>query len=175
MAEIDSQQIRTFLEVLGKRYHHHSKIILLGRGALCLLGSPRSTVDIDYVGNDLQGDELQLMMDRVAAEMGLDVEAIPIQEFTPLALGDEKREIHVGTFGKVEVSIIDPYVIALTKLDRGFDTDLEDVIFLIQQRLVDLPQLEQIVQDALPQAGKFDMNPRKLQEHLQAVRDSLEG
>jgi hypothetical protein len=170
MAEANSEQIKAFLERLGERYSRRAKLILLGRGALCLLGNPRPTVDIDYVGNDLQKDELQGLMDEIAGEMGFEAEAVPIQEFTPLALGDEKREIPVGTFGKLEVSIIDPYVIALTKLDRGFDTDLEDVIFLIH-----LPQLEQVIQDALPQAGKFDMDSHKLQEHLQAVRDALEG
>jgi len=117
-------------------------------------------VDIDYVGSDLQNDELQKLMDEVADEMGLHVEAVPIQEFTPLALGDEKRAIHVGTFGNIDVTIIDPYVIALSKLDRGFDTDIEGVLFLINYRLISLSQLEQVVEEALPYPKKFDMNTR---------------
>ena len=53
MAEIDSDQINVFLTALGKRYSRRTKLILLGGSALCLLGSARPTVDIDYVGNDL--------------------------------------------------------------------------------------------------------------------------
>ena len=114
-------------------------------------------------------------MDEIASEMGFDAEAVPIQEFTPLAFGDENRAIPIGKFGKIEVSIIDPYVIAFSKLDRGFDTDLEDVVFLTKRGLISLPQLGQVVRAALPHAKKFDMNIRELQDHLQAVRDIIES
>lgn len=59
MTEIDRDQIKAFLESLGERYKRPAKLILLGRSALCLLGNPRPTVDIDYVGDDLQKDEFQ--------------------------------------------------------------------------------------------------------------------
>lgn len=173
MAIIDSRQITAFLEALGKQYPHKTKLTLLGGGALCLLGSPRPTFDVDYAGSDLQKNDFQNLMDKIANEMGLEVEAVPIDELTPLSYGEEKRAIRVGTFGNIEVIIIDPYVIALSKLDRGFDTDLEDIIFLMKRELISLPQLEQTVKDAIPHARKFDMNPHELEEHLQAVRDQL--
>ena len=168
MAELDDEQIQAFLEALGRRYSRRAKMILLGGSALCLLGSPRPTIDIDYVGSDLQKDEFQELMDEIAIEMGVEVEAVPIQEFTPLGFGDESHSIHVGRFGKIEVAIM-----ALSKLDRGFSTDIEDIIFLIQRGLISLSQLEQIVKDALPQAREFDMNPRELQSHLQTVREEV--
>jgi hypothetical protein len=124
MTEIDCDQIKTFLESLGERYKRHAKLILLGRSALCLLGNPRPTVDIDYVGDDLQKDDFQNLMAEIAGEMGFEVEAVPIQEFTPLAFGDESHSIPVGRFGKLEFSILDPYVMALSKLDRGFHPTL---------------------------------------------------
>jgi hypothetical protein len=79
----------------------------------------------------------------------------------------------MGTFGSIEVFIIDPYVIALSKLDRGFDTDLEDIIFLINRGLISLIQLEKTVKDAIPHARKFDLNPRELEKHLETVRTML--
>ncbi len=174
MAGIVNEQITAFLETLGKQYPRSTKLTLLGGSALCLLGSPRPTMDIDYAGSDLQKNDFQRLMGEIANDMGLDVEAVPIHELTPLSYGEEKRAIHVGTFGNIEVLIIDPYVIALSKLDRGFDTDIEDIVFLIKQGLVSLPQLEQVVEDAIPHAGKFDMNPHELREHLQALRDELQ-
>ena len=174
MTEIDCDQIKTFLESLGERYKRHAKLILLGRSALCLLGNPRPTVDIDYVGDDLQKDDFQNLMAEIAGEMGFEVEAVPIQEFTPLAFGDESHSIPVGRFGKLEFSILDPYVMALSKLDRGFDTDVDDIIFLIQRGLFSLPQLGEVVEAALPHARKFVMNTRELQDHLQVVRDAIE-
>jgi Nucleotidyltransferase of unknown function (DUF6036) len=119
MATIESEQVLAFLKEVGKRYPSFAKLILVGGGALCVLGSPRPTLDIDYIGNDLQKDNLQIVMDEVANEMGFDVDAVPVPGVIPLLPGGQKRNILVGNFGKIEVSIIDPYAIALSKLDRG--------------------------------------------------------
>ena len=51
---MESDQIRAFLSALGNRYSRPAQLYLLGGSALCLLGSPRPTVDIDYVGDDLK-------------------------------------------------------------------------------------------------------------------------
>ena len=58
MATITSDQIHAFLTELGSRYGHRATLLLLGGSALCLLGSERATLDIDYVGNDIHKDEL---------------------------------------------------------------------------------------------------------------------
>jgi hypothetical protein len=50
MEFVDTLQIRTFLEEVGKRYPQAAQLILLGGSALCLLGSSRPTLDIDYYG-----------------------------------------------------------------------------------------------------------------------------
>lgn len=78
MAGIVNEQIIAFLETLGKQYPHNTKLTLLGGSALCLLGSPRPTMDIDYAGSDLQKNDFQRLMDEIANDMGLDVEAVPI-------------------------------------------------------------------------------------------------
>lgn len=170
---MESKQIHTFLTKLGERYPHPAQLVLLGGSALCLLGSPRPTVDIDYVGDDLKKNELQKTMEELASEMGLDVEAVPIDRFIPLPADGHKRNLYVNKFRKIEVSILDPYGIALSKLDRGFDTDIDDIVFLIQQGLVEMDNLEQIMQDALPNARKFDIDPSELRAHLQEVKNRL--
>lgn len=170
---MESKQIHTFLTTLGERYPHPAQLVLLGGSALCLLGSPRPTIDIDYVGNDLKKNELQKTMEELASEMGLDVEAVPIDRFIPLPAGGDKRNLYVNKFGEIEVSILDPYGIALSKLDRGFDTDIDDIVFLIQRGLVEMDKMEQILQDALPNASRFDMNPSELLAHLQEVKSRL--
>jgi hypothetical protein len=73
----------------------------------------------------------------------------------------------------MEVFVVDPYVIALSKLDRAFDTDFDDLIFLVQRNLVDLDQLEGITRDALSRARDFDMNPDEVLAHLQELKDRL--
>lgn len=48
MVEIGSPEIQDFLQQLGARYPGTGTLYLLGGSALCLLGSTRRTLDIDY-------------------------------------------------------------------------------------------------------------------------------
>lgn len=66
----------------------------------------------------------------------------------------------------------DPYSIALSKLDRGFDTDFDDLLFLVRQGHVALNELESIARIALSQARKFDLNPDML-VHLEELKKRL--
>lgn len=60
MAEISVHQIISLVTEVGQRYQQSATLLLLGGSALRLLGSPRPTLDIDYVGHDLHKDPLQL-------------------------------------------------------------------------------------------------------------------
>lgn len=57
----------------------------------------------------------------------------------------------------MEVYVADPYSIALSKLDRGFDTDFDDIFFLIQNKHVELKELEHMTQVVLKRAREFDI------------------
>jgi hypothetical protein len=93
------------------------------------LGSPRLTVDIDFVGDDVHPSEFHQFIMQIAKELKIDVEPVPLDRFIPLPTGSTKRQIRIGQFGNLEIYVADPYSIALSKLDRGFDTDFEDIIF----------------------------------------------
>jgi hypothetical protein len=49
-----------FLEQLGERFAGRGSLYLLGGSALCLLGSPRTTADIDYTFEVTQGSTVDL-------------------------------------------------------------------------------------------------------------------
>jgi hypothetical protein len=119
-------------------------LILVGGSALALLGSPRLTLDIDFIGDDVHPIELHRTIMQVARDLKIHVEPVPIEQFVPLPKGSEQRAIHIGQFGNLEIHVADPYSIALSKLDRGFDTGLEDIVFLIHSDHVTLEELENI-------------------------------
>jgi hypothetical protein len=174
MAVIDRSQIEAFLMAIGQRCEPESVLFLIGGGALELLGGARPTVDIDYVGDDLQPNKLQQMMAEIADEMHLEIEGVPIGEFVPIPKDAEKRAILVGQFGNLAVHIFDPYTIALSKLDRGFETDLEDILFLIQNNLITLDQLKQIVEAAVSQAHQFELNLGAMNRGLDHLQKALQ-
>jgi len=57
-------------------------------------------------------------------------------------------------------------------VDRGADTDYDDLLFLVQNGHVEMEKLEALLQAALPQASKFDLEP-DIMEHWQELKNRL--
>lgn len=169
---MDNLEIRTVLNMLGKRVPPGSQVILIGGSALALLGSPRPTMDVDFFGDDVNPSELHRTILQIARELEIHLEPVPLDRFIPLPEGSEKRHVRIGQFGNLEVYVADPYSIALSKLDRGFDTDLADIVFLVENGFVEAQAFERVVESALTQAGKFDFHPEIL-DHLQELKKRL--
>lgn len=169
---MNNLEIQAILNRLGERVPPGSQLILVGGGALALLGNPRPTFDLDFWGDDIHPSELHRLILKIAAELEIHVEPVPLERFIPLPKDSAQRNLYIGQFGNLKVYVADPYSLALSKLDRGFDSDLDDVVFLVRKGLVALQELERMVQNTLPQAEKFDFSPDIL-EHLSEVKRRL--
>jgi len=77
---------------------------------------------------------------QAAKELQVHVETVPLDRFIPLPPEGTRRNIYIGQFGNLEVFAADPYSIALSKLDRGFDTDIENIVFLIQSQPINMDE-----------------------------------
>jgi hypothetical protein len=173
MERVTKESLEQFLQKLGEEIPTDLSFYLIGGSALLLLGASRETIDIDYLLRDNTDWNIQKLLQDLATELQLDLEYVPLQEFIPLPANSEERHHFIGRYGKVDVYVFDPQSIALSKLDRGFESDIEDIIFLIKSGLITLSQMEEMVKDTIPQANKFDINLRELKEHLQAVRNQV--
>jgi hypothetical protein len=165
---MDKSILQSILTTLGEQVPPASRVFLIGGSALTLLGSPRPSLDIDFVGDDIHPNELHSTIMNKAKEMKLQVDIVPIDRFIPLPDGNEQRSIYIGQFANLEVYVIDPYSIALSKIDRGLFTDFDDIIFLIKNDYIILEELVQITKNAVSRAGKFDLHPDIL-THLQEL------
>lgn len=168
---MNKADIRQALEKIGRMVPDHASLVLIGGSALSLLGSPRATLDLDFVGDDLSTADLHKLIIRLAANLEIPVEPVPLERFIPLPEGSERRKIHIGRFGNLEVFVADPYSIALSKLDRGFDTDLEDIIFLLRKGLIDIKELDRMSRESFIRATEFDLDPKQMLARLKMVRD----
>lgn len=177
MVEIGSPEIWDFLQQLGARYSGIGSLYLLGGSALCLLGSARRTIDIDYTveAPTEEVEQLRATIEALAMELKLDLEAVPIEEFIPLPGEANMRHQRVDQFGSLTVYIYDPYSIALSKVARGFETDLEDVLFMLKQNLIELELLANYINLAMPQAWDFDIDPVEFEQHLAELRRLYQG
>lgn len=172
MGSLATDEIKAFLRRLGDRYPHPATLYLLGGSALCFLGNPRRTADIDYTAEPM-ATALVTEIESLADEMRLELEAVPIEEFVPLPAGSADRHQWVGQFGELRVYVYDPYTIALSKLSRGFEADLQDVLFLLRKQVIVLDELTRYVEVALPQAWDFDINPADLRLYFDEVKRQL--
>ena len=170
---MDNTEILSILHKLGERVPPNSRLVLVGGGALALLGSPRLTIDIDFIGDDIHPAPLHKTIMQIARELKIHVEPVPLDRFIPLPKGSEGRVIRIGQYRNLEVFVADPYIIALSKLDRGLDTDFDDIVFLVQKNYVNMDEFEHMVKDALPHARKYDFDPN-IVEHLQELRNRLQ-
>ncbi|MCX6082324.1 MAG: hypothetical protein NTW32_22580 [Chloroflexi bacterium] len=101
------------------------------------------------------------------------MEPVAIERFIPLPDGSEERTIRIGQFGNLEVFVADPYSIALSKLDRGFDTEFDDLVFLVQKNIVEFQLLERITEISLSCPREFDMNPTEVLAHLRELKNRI--
>lgn len=168
MEPITTEILVEFLNRLGQRFPDQATLYLLGGSALLLLGNPRQTLDIDYTTdlNPEQQRALENTMNQLASQYRLDIESVPIGEFIPLPPDAETRRRFIGRFGQIDVYLYDLYTIALSKIARGFDTDLEDVVFLIKTNLIDLAELQRHFTTVLPQAAETDIISSEFQGYF---------
>jgi len=175
MEPVTAVNLKSFLQRLGERYPDPAMIYLLGGGALCLLGSPRVTLDVDYIVEVALEDtaRFQAILAELAAEMRLDLEDVPLAEFIPLPPGARERRRAVGRFGQLEVYIFDPYSIALSKIARGFEADLEDVVFMLREHLIEFDELERLFEQVLPEAPQADIAPQEFRAYFEELRRQI--
>ena len=169
---LTKSDIENFLYELGTRLATEETLYLIGGSALLLLGNPRGTLDIDYVGSDYPppSDTLAATIRSLATELRIEVEPVPMDEFMPLPKEAEQRHQPIGRFGNLSVYLFDPYSIAISKLDRGLGFDLEDVSFLIDQGWITFEQLKKHAEEVLKRASIFDMDKKAFLEHLEQVK-----
>lgn len=169
MEPITSAALESFLQTLGERISERTTLYLLGGSALCLLGSPRETLDVDY-SLATSTKETEKTINALATEMKMDLEAVPLSEFIPLPPNAESRRRFIGRYGQLDVYIFDLYSIALSKIARGFESDLEDVQFLLTQNLIAWGELENHFKSILSRARKADIDPKEFQAYFDELK-----
>ncbi len=169
MEPVTSIVLQLFLQKLGEQFPHPAKFYLLGGSALCLLGSPRETLDVDY-SMESPSVEIEQILGQLSSEFHLDLESVPLAEFIPLPPNAEKRHRFLGHYGQLDVYIYDLYSIALSKIARGFESDLEDVEFLLTQDLIVWDELENFFTDILPRSKNADIDPKEFESYFNTLK-----
>lgn len=174
MTLVRVQTLQTFFQQVGERLATDAQLYLLGGSSLALLGYERPTYDVDFVGTEDASTPLRTLLNSVAQQMHIEIEPVPIAEFIPLSPDSDKRHVMIGQFGRLTVSVLDPYAIALSKLERGFDLDIDDIFFLLQRNYITLPLLQTELARAVEQAFQFNLDIPQMRASLSVVTQRWE-
>jgi hypothetical protein len=138
--DADRAGIEAFFGALGREVRAPHTVYLAGGGSAVLIGWRASTIDID-VRAEPDSDELLRAISRLKYRLDVNVELAGPLDFLPAPPGWRDRSPLIATAGAVAFRHTDFRAQALAKLERGFDSDRDDVAAMLARGLVSAAEL----------------------------------
>jgi hypothetical protein len=172
--EVDQRRIQHFLETLGERFRHAGRVYLVGGTTMVWEGLRAQTIDIDIAYEIAAEDsgEFTRTIQLLKHELKVNVEEAAPGDFIPLPAGYHERSKFIGRFGLLDVFHFDLYSMALSKIERGRDEDLSDVLKLLSKNEIDMPQLESSFAEILPrfESHSLKADPVEFKKKFKALQ-----
>lgn len=135
-------------------------------------GLRQQTLDID-ISFEVDNQDHSAFVEAVRElkeRLSLNIEEASPAEFIPLPSGYRERSPFIGRYGQLEVFHFDLYSTALSKIERGTESDLNDVLSLLRsgriefavltgqfEEIMDRYAVESIKQDPVEYRRKFEI------------------
>jgi Nucleotidyltransferase of unknown function (DUF6036) len=140
---VDRERLQALAEKLGQAARSRTTVYLTGGATAVLYGWRSSTVDVD-LRFEPESDALLRALPALKEELQINIELASPPDFIPELPGWHERSPLVIEAGNVQIRHFDPYSQALSKIERGFSQDLEDVADMLRARLVDRERLAEL-------------------------------
>ena len=168
---VDRSRIEQLARRLAELAGAPTTVYLTGGATAVLEGWRASTVDVD-VRFEPDSDELLRALPELKEQLQINVELASPPDFIPELEGWRERSPLVLEIGNVQVRNFDPYSQALSKIERGFAQDLEDVQSMIRDGLAKPERLRELYAQIEPHLYRYPaIDPaaftRKLDDALQ--------
>jgi Nucleotidyltransferase of unknown function (DUF6036) len=150
----DAERIERLARELGQVVPPGTRMYLTGGATAVLEGWRKSTVDIDVRFEPDSDAALERIRD-LKEELGVNVELASPLDFLPPLPGWQDRSRFRLREGNLEVFDFDPYSQALSKLQRGFELDLEDVRSTVDAGQVEPAKLRELFDAIEPDLYRF--------------------
>jgi hypothetical protein len=165
----DAERIRRLARELGRAVPAGTRMYLTGGATAVLEGWRRSTVDID-VRFEPDSDAALGRISEVKERLSLNIELASPLDFLPPLPGWQSRSRFRFREGNLEVFDFDPYSQALSKLERGFELDLEDVDNMVRAKQVEPARLVELLSQIEPELYRFpSVDPASLRAAVEAL------
>jgi Nucleotidyltransferase of unknown function (DUF6036) len=165
----DTEKIERLARELGRVVPRGTRMYLTGGATAVLEGWRESTVDIDVRFEPDSDTALERIRD-LKEELGVNVELASPLDFLPALPGWQDRSRFRLRDGNLEVFDFDPYSQALSKLERGFDLDLQDVRSLVDGGQVEPVKLLELLSAIEGDLYRFPaVEPRSLRAAVEGL------
>lgn len=142
---------------------------MTGGATAVLEGWRDSTVDID-LRFEPDVDSLLRELPALKDELGVNVELASPPDFIPELPGWRDRSAFVFREGNVDVHHFDFYSQALSKIERGFSQDLDDVRHMMESGLVEPSRLNELYDAIEPELFRYPaIDPAAFRRKVSAV------
>ena len=166
----DAERIRALARELGRAVAPETRMYLTGGATAVLEGWRSSTVDID-VRFEPDSDAALTRIRDLKEELEVNVELASPLDFLPPLEGWRERSRFRFREGNLEVFDFDPYSQALSKLERGFDLDLQDVRSMVESGQVEPAKLLEVFEGIEPELFRFPaVDPASLRAAVESLR-----
>jgi hypothetical protein len=166
---VDEQSIRALARALARIARGPVRIYLTGGATAVIEGWRETTVDVD-LRFEPEDDALLHALPDLKERLGVNIELVSPPDFIPELPGWRERSTHVLTEGSIEVHHFDLYSQALSKIERGFEQDLEDVRIMIERDLVEPARLRELYQAIEPELYRYPaIDPTVFGRRLEAM------
>lgn len=150
----DAERIRRLAAALGRVAPPGTRLYLTGGATAVLEGWRESTLDVD-VRIEPEADELLRRIAELKEELEVNVELASPPDFIPEVPGWRERSPFLFREGNLDVLHFDPYSQALSKIQRGFDLDLDDVAAMLTRGMVEAERLRTLFGQIEPQLYRY--------------------
>jgi hypothetical protein len=165
----DADRVRRLAVELGRAVPAGTKMYLTGGATAVLEGWRDSTVDVD-VRFEPDSEAPLRRISELKEKLAVNVELASPLDFLPELPGWRDRSRFRFREGNLEVFDFDLYSQALSKLERGFELDLEDVENMVRSGEVEPEKLLELYETVEPELFRFPAVDRtKLRSSVESL------
>lgn len=166
---VDEPRLRELARELGRIAREPVRIYLTGGSTAVLERWRESTVDVD-IRFEPEADELLRALPALKERLQINIELTSPPDFIPELPGWRERSPLVFQEGQVAIHHFDLYSQALSKIERGFAQDLEDVKTMIERQLVDPSRLRELYEQIEPELYRYPaIEPSAFRRKVEAL------
>jgi hypothetical protein len=134
--KVTAERLDEFMRALASGITKASRIFLVGGATAVLLGWRDATIDVDLKILP-ENDEILRKLPTLKEQLQINIELAAPDDFIPELPAWQERSQFIRQEGKLTFLHYDLYAQALAKMERGHDTDLQDVQEMLNRKLIE--------------------------------------